>query len=316
RRLGRVGGLAVSAAAAAPFVALWGEMVRSADDPLTVQGRLDMAIWMGGVGGGGAVGPGRSGRAAGGRVGDPARRPARLGSGHDGRAGPGPGPRGAVAVRGRLRPRGGLPTRRQPGGGGGGRCPDVRGPGGDRAGHRRRPARGTGVRAELRRAGGWAGDPGGGPFGPGRPGRARPGGRRAGAGRRRRLCRGHHLVRGRGPPAATRAPRPPPPPGGGVVRAVVLAGCLWLALRPPRWLLPDRHARRFGVGMALALVAGFALSSRLGLRGGEADAGVMSFLLFAAPLVVLAGSAAAAAVGRPSAPGCGPASGPRCWAGC
>jgi hypothetical protein len=45
-------------------------------------------------------------------------------------------------------------------------------------------------------------------------------------------------------------------------------------------------------------VAGFALSSRLGLRGREADAGVMSYLLFAAPLVVLAGSAAAAAVGR------------------
>ena len=28
------------------------------------------------------------------------------------------------------------------------------------------------------------------------------------------------------------------PPGTAVVLAVMLAGCLWLALRPPRWLLP------------------------------------------------------------------------------
>jgi drug/metabolite transporter (DMT)-like permease len=83
------------------------------------------------------------------------------------------------------------------------------------------------------------------------------------------------------------------------VTAVVLAGCLWLALRPPRWLLPDRHARRFGIGMAVALVAGFVLVSRLGLRGVDvADAGMMSYLLFAPPVVVLAGSAVAAAVGR------------------
>jgi hypothetical protein len=46
RRLGRVGGLVVSAAAATPFVALWVGMMRSADDPLTVRVRLDMAIWM------------------------------------------------------------------------------------------------------------------------------------------------------------------------------------------------------------------------------------------------------------------------------
>jgi hypothetical protein len=68
------------------------------------------------------------------------------------------------------------------------------------------------------------------------------------------------------------------PPVTAAVLAVVLAACLWLALRPPRWLLPDRPARRFGVAMALALVAGFVLSSRLGLRGGEADAGAMSYL--------------------------------------
>jgi len=78
----------------------------------------------------------------------------------------------------------------------------------------------------------------------------------------------------------------------------VLAGCLWLALRPTRWLGGDRRGRRFGVGVALALVAGFVLVSRLRLRGAEVDAGVMGYLLFAAPLVVLAGSAAAAAAGR------------------
>ena len=42
------------------------------------------------------------------------------------------------------------------------------------------------------------------------------------------------------------------PPVTAAVLAVLLAGCLWLALRPPRWLLPDRHGRRFGVGMAVA----------------------------------------------------------------
>jgi hypothetical protein len=45
-RLGLVGGLVGSAAAVTPFVALWVGMMRSADDPLTVRVRLDMAIWM------------------------------------------------------------------------------------------------------------------------------------------------------------------------------------------------------------------------------------------------------------------------------
>jgi hypothetical protein len=84
-----------------------------------------------------------------------------------------------------------------------------------------------------------------------------------------------------------------------VVLAVALADCLWLALRPPRWLFPDRYARRFGIGMALALVAGFVLTSRLALRGvAGLDGGMMSYLLFAPLVVVLAGSAAAGAVGR------------------
>ncbi|HEX6677519.1 MAG TPA: hypothetical protein VF486_21150 [Actinomycetes bacterium] len=88
------------------------------------------------------------------------------------------------------------------------------------------------------------------------------------------------------------------PPVTAVVLAVVLAGCLWLGLRPPRWLLPDRAARRFGVGMAIALVAGFVLASRQQLRGAELDGGVMGYLLSGPILVVLTGSAAAAAVGR------------------
>ena len=41
-----------------------------------------------------------------------------------------------------------------------------------------------------------------------------------------------------------------------VVLAVLLAGCLGLALRPPRWLVPDRLARWFGVTMAITLVGG------------------------------------------------------------
>jgi hypothetical protein len=43
-RIRRVGGLAVSLAAA-PFAWLWVATMRSADDPLTLRVRLDMAIW-------------------------------------------------------------------------------------------------------------------------------------------------------------------------------------------------------------------------------------------------------------------------------
>jgi hypothetical protein len=89
------------------------------------------------------------------------------------------------------------------------------------------------------------------------------------------------------------------PPGTAVVLAVALAGCLWLALRPPRWLLPDRRARWSGAGMAVALAAGFVLAARLGLRGEPGwDEGTMGYLLTAPILVVLTGSALAAAAGR------------------
>jgi hypothetical protein len=87
------------------------------------------------------------------------------------------------------------------------------------------------------------------------------------------------------------------PPVTASVLAVLLAGCLWLALRPPRWLRPDRPARRFGVGMAVALIAGFVLTtSRQGDPSGSE--GMVFYLLIGPILVVLTGSAAAAAVGR------------------
>ncbi|MET0833014.1 MAG: hypothetical protein ABWZ62_03480, partial [Actinomycetota bacterium] len=83
-----------------------------------------------------------------------------------------------------------------------------------------------------------------------------------------------------------------------VVLAVVLAGCLWLAATPPRWLAGDRHGRRFGVAGALVMATGFVLVSRLEQRDTTLDAGIISYLLLAAPAVVLAGSAAAAVAGR------------------
>src|SRR5215207_892895 len=42
---GRVGGLAVAVVAAAPFAYLWVQQLRGADDPLTLQVGLTMAIW-------------------------------------------------------------------------------------------------------------------------------------------------------------------------------------------------------------------------------------------------------------------------------
>ena len=88
------------------------------------------------------------------------------------------------------------------------------------------------------------------------------------------------------------------PPLTAVVLAVALAGCLWLALRPPRWLLPDRRARWFGAGMAVILAAGMVLSSRLGLRGEPGwDEGTMGYLFLAPIVVVLTGSALVSVAG-------------------
>jgi hypothetical protein len=77
-----------------------------------------------------------------------------------------------------------------------------------------------------------------------------------------------------------------------VVLAVALAGCLGLALRPPRWLLADRPGRWLGIAMAVVLVGGSLLVTL------PFQVGLMGYLLFAALLVVLPGSAVAAAVGR------------------
>jgi hypothetical protein len=89
------------------------------------------------------------------------------------------------------------------------------------------------------------------------------------------------------------------PPGTAVVLAAMLAGCLWLALRPPRWLLPDGTARWFGAGMAAALASGFVLATRLGLRGEPGwDEGTMGYMFSAPVLVVLGGSVAAGAASR------------------
>jgi hypothetical protein len=87
-------------------------------------------------------------------------------------------------------------------------------------------------------------------------------------------------------------------PVSAVVLAVALAGCLWLAVRPPRWLLGDRLGRRFGIAMAVVLVAGFVLASRQELAAADLDIGMMEYLFFPVPMVLLVGSAAAAAVGR------------------
>ena len=89
------------------------------------------------------------------------------------------------------------------------------------------------------------------------------------------------------------------PPVTAAVLAVLLAGCLGLALRPPRWLVPDRIARRFGIVMAIALVGGFLLDSRLVQPGLDPGShGMMGYLFNDPLLVILPGSVAAAVVGR------------------
>ena len=82
------------------------------------------------------------------------------------------------------------------------------------------------------------------------------------------------------------------PPLTAVVLAVTLAGCLGLVLRSPRWLLADRPGRWLGIAMAIVLVGGSVLVTL------PFQLGLMGYLLFAALLVVLPGSAVAAVVGR------------------
>ena len=89
------------------------------------------------------------------------------------------------------------------------------------------------------------------------------------------------------------------PPVTAVVLAAVLAGCLWLALRPPHWLVPDRRGRRFGIAMAVLLVSGLVIGSRIGVYSvAGPDGGIGTYLFFATILLVLTGSLAAALAGR------------------
>jgi hypothetical protein len=104
------------------------------------------------------------------------------------------------------------------------------------------------------------------------------------------------------------------PPVTAVVLAVALAGCLALALRPPRWLLPDRKARWFGIAMAVALVGGFLVDARLVQPGlDRGSQGMMGYLFNGPLLVILPGSALAAGRAGRSARACGPAPGPWRW---
>ncbi len=84
-----------------------------------------------------------------------------------------------------------------------------------------------------------------------------------------------------------------------VAFALVLAGCAWLSLSPPRSLVAIGRVRSIGIAMAIAMGVGLVVLSRLGLRGGfELEDGLMSQLLLVQTVVLAVGSAAAAVVGR------------------
>lgn len=83
-------------------------------------------------------------------------------------------------------------------------------------------------------------------------------------------------------------------PTTAVVFAAALAGCLWLALIPPRGLTTSRPARGLGVGAALILGLGFLLTSRLTVN---TYGGPMVWVIFAPVVIFFAASAMAAAVG-------------------
>jgi hypothetical protein len=304
RRLGRLGGLAAVAVAATPFAWLWVASMAAADDPPTFRVGLDMAIWMTVVGTPAMVAAWLLWRAWWRRTGDVLAAldgPAWLLAQVEER-----GARWRFAAR----------------------CARaaVLPPGGDRTAVGVTGALAVAAMGVTLLATGTA-LPAGRVFGLVFVGLL--GGLATLAVARSRQTRGAGPVRGAGPgrvlaglglagvgacAAATTwylaehpaYARPDPPgtavsllPGTAVVLAVALAGCLWLALRPPRCLLPDRRARWFGAGMAVALATGVVLATRLGLRGEPGwDEGTAGYLLTAPIVVVLTGSALAAAAGR------------------
>jgi hypothetical protein len=317
-RLGRVGGLAASAAAAAPFAYLWVLQVRDADDPLTVQARLDMAIWMAVLATPWMLAAWLLWRAWWRQAG--ARLAALDGPGWLLAAAAAALPAGrrdwGAAMAAELTH---VPNRAARWRFAAGCARAAVLPPGDRAAVGVAGALAVAATAATGLAAG-AALPAGRVFAlafvgllgglatlavarSGRVGRAGPGPAVAGlatAGIAACVAfTGYYLAEHPAHGGVELAAAVSLPPVTAVALAVVLAGCLWLALAPPRWLVADRHARRFGIAMAMVLVGGFLLDSRLvqpGLQRGSQ--GMMDYVLFAPPAVVLAGSAVAAAVGR------------------
>ena len=62
------------------------------------------------------------------------------------------------------------------------------------------------------------------------------------------------------------------PPPAAVYLAAVLAGCLWIAVAPPRWLGADRLAPHLGAAAAVVFAAWFLLSYRPRRDGATAPA--------------------------------------------
>lgn len=79
-----------------------------------------------------------------------------------------------------------------------------------------------------------------------------------------------------------------------ITLAVVLAGCLWLTLAPPRALTTNKLARWVGLGVALALGVGIVQAARLNETNGE---GILSYVLIPGVAVFVA-SASVAAIDR------------------